>query len=446
MRYLAFCALILVSFIGYSYQQASVCRADIGLIIDDSGSITEGGQTQNWDAVKNFLKLVVQKFIAIGDAGTHFAANRFSNRANMVFQLNSYSTEQEYTDAITRMRYSGGNTNTSGGLLTMLDVQFSEANGNRRDARDIFILITDGKPTRDVEKTAPAIERIHNANIRLIGVGVTDAVDEEQMRKFVRDPDCTKTPNDYYCTLPENPYADSYLFVREFSQLESILENLIDQSCATIRPTGPPPTPRPRISTLPPPGRCTNSGDVLFILDASGSIGYNNFMKQKEFIKSIILDFTIGSQSTRVSVLTFTEDANINFRLNTYNNRPDIIKAIDEIQFTSNGRTRTDKALARAYNEVFQPGNGARGNQPDIAVLLTDGGSNDKQATMREIHIAKTRGIHFIVLGIGNWLDEYELQSLASYSYTQNLIQISSFDDLPSVRTRLRDLICNSEY
>jgi len=294
-----------------------------------------------------------------------------------------------------------------------------------------------------VEKTAPAIERIHNSGIRLIGVGVTDAVDELQMRKFVRDPDCSKTPDDYYCTLPENPYADSYLFVQEFSQLESILEALIRESCTTIKPTAGP-TQAPRASTLPAPGQCITSGDVLFILDASGSIGYNNFMKQKEFIKSIILDFTIGSRSTRVSVVTFTEDATVNFRLNSYNNRDDIIKAIDEIKFTSNGKTRTDKALARAYNEVFQAGNGARDDQPDIVVLLTDGGSNEKEETMREIHIAKTRGLHFIVLGIGTWLDLYELQSLASYSYEQNLIQVNSYDDLPSVRTRLRDLICGN--
>ncbi|CAD5110740.1 DgyrCDS110 [Dimorphilus gyrociliatus] len=423
----------------------SKCRGDIGLIIDDSGSITDTDppSMQNWIDVKNFIFKIIDKFEVTGDRGTHFAANRFSNRANVVFQLNQYTSKSDYKNAIERMRYSGGNTNTSGGLLTMLDEQFTEANGNRPDARDIFILITDGKPTRDIEKTPQVIKRIHDMNIRLIGVGVTAFVNETQMREFVRDPDCTVNPNHRYCPKETNEYANSYLEVERFDQLDGILDDLIEGSCATLKPTTPA-TAQPRFSTLPAPGFCLKTADILFMLDASGSMGYDNFMRQKEFVKSIITDFTIGTRSTRVAVVTFTGDATVNFRLNAFNSREDIIKAIDAIQFKRNGQTRTDRAIARAYNDIFQRGNGARDDQPDIVVLLTDGGSNSKRETMREIHIAKTRGLHFIVLGIGKWLDIYELQSLASYSHEENLIRIDSYRNLPSVRTRLRNLVCRN--
>lgn len=435
---------ILFTIAGIVNTQAT-CRGDIGLIIDDSGSITEPNREnfQNWNSVKNFIFKIIDKFEVSGERATRFAANRFSNKANVVFQLNQYTTKDEYKRAIENMKYSGGNTNTSGGLLTMLDEQFTEANGNRRNARDIFILITDGKPTWDVDRTEPAIKRIHDNGIRLIGVGVTDNVDENQMREFVRDPDCALNPRLPYCPTETNNYANSYLEVEKFDELDNVLDDLIAGSCVTIKPT-PGQTDQPKFSSLPPPGSCSRAADVLFMLDASGSMGYQNFMRQKDFIKSIILDFTIGSQSTRVSLVTFTGDATVNFRLNTHNNRADILKAIDEIKYSRDGRTRTDRAIAKAYNEVFQRGNGARDNQPDIVVLLTDGGSNQKKETMREIHIAKTRGLHFIVLGIGSWLDMYELQSLASYSHKDNLILVDKYENLPSFKTRLRDLICRS--
>ena len=55
---------------------------------------------------------------------------------------------------------------------------FNVANGDRPDVDDVAILITDGIPTREVDKLAAEVQDIKNRGIRILGVGVTSAVRE----------------------------------------------------------------------------------------------------------------------------------------------------------------------------------------------------------------------------------------------------------------------------
>ena len=51
-----------------------------------------------------------------------------------------------------------------------------------------------------------------------------------------------------------------------------------------------------------------------------------------------------------------------------------------------------------------------------------------------------------ICAGIGNWINGMELTMLASYPYTTNYIQVSSFNDLNAgLSQTLLDLVCDSK-
>ena len=51
---------------------------------------------------------------------------------------------------------------------------------------------------------------------------------------------------------------------------------------------------------------------------------------------------------------------------------------------------------------------GDRADKKNIAVVLTDGGSNRKSDTIRRALELKQKA-HVLVVAVGNWLDEYEL-------------------------------------
>ena len=48
-------------------------------------------------------------------------------------------------------------------------------------------------------------------------------------------------------------------------------------------------------------------------------------------------------------------------------------------------------------------------------------------------------------VGIGNWLDLYELEMMASYPTERNMIRVQNFDSLNSIVNTIRDAACDSK-
>ena len=107
------------------------------------------------------------------------------------------------------------------------------------------------------------------------------------------------------------------------------------------------------------------------------------------------------------------------------------------------GTTNTASALDLVTNNMF---NSDRPNVPNIAIIFTDGGSNNKKATIKSALLAK-RKMTIVTVGIGGWTDQYELKAIASDPYSVNYWEMKRFDDLKTenFRTRLRNFICNSK-
>ena len=49
-------------------------------------------------------------------------------------------------------------------------------------------------------------------------------------------------------------------------------------------------------------------------------------------------------------------------------------------------------------------------------------------------------------VGIGSWLDLYELEMMASYPTERNMIRVQNFDSLNSIVNTIRDAACDSKY
>jgi len=55
---------------------------------------------------------------------------------------------------------------------------FNRANGDRPDVPNVAVLITDRVPTREVDGLEHEVTRIKNDSIRIVGVGITNAVSQ----------------------------------------------------------------------------------------------------------------------------------------------------------------------------------------------------------------------------------------------------------------------------
>ncbi|WAR30004.1 COCA1-like protein [Mya arenaria] len=101
--------------------------------------------------------------------------------------------------------------------------------------------------------------------------------------------------------------------------------------------TLPPTTPAPKAD-------CQAQADIMFLLDSSGSVGSPNFQTMKGFVHDMMNSFNIGPNAVQVGVDTFQTSVKAEFYMNTYQDRPSVQQAINNIAYHS-GLTNTGEAL-----------------------------------------------------------------------------------------------------
>ena len=173
---------------------------------------------------------------------------------------------------------------------------------------------------------------------------------------------------------------------------------------------------------------CEVSGlDLIFVMDASGSVGYSNFQTMKNFVYDIVNSFEVGSDSVRVGVMSFASSYSFHFHLNTYSSKSSVLSAVNNLPYSSGG-TDTAGALNAVRTIGFTTSNGARPTTqgiPRIAVVITDGRSNSYSHTVSAATAMHNAGIIGFAIGISG-ANVNELNAIASkLSY---VAFISSFD------------------
>ena len=90
---------------------------------------------------------------------------------------------------------------------------------------------------------------------------------------------------------------------------------------------------------------------------------------------------------------------------------------------------------------------GDRPSNPNILVLLVRGRSSDQAATLAAADRARRAGIYVITVGLGNYLNVYELENIASQPREQNSLKFAKVDDKSSLSILLTmyNLVCASE-
>ena len=113
--------------------------------------------------------------------------------------------------------------------------------------------------------------------------------------------------------------------------------------------------------------------DIALVLDLSGSIEtvYNAIMN---FALKVVQGLPMQFERTRIGVITFASSAKIEFDLYAHSSQEEVLNAMTFGK--SRGSTNTQDALQLLYNDLFTPSRGDRSGVDNIAVIVTDGGSN----------------------------------------------------------------------
>jgi len=78
---------------------------------------------------------------------------------------------------------------------------------------------------------------------------------------------------------------------------------------------------------------CTGRADIIFVIDASDSIRIERFPLVKQLLIDVVEQMDLGSERARVGVVKFATNASVQFNLNTYRTKHDVMAALERITF-----------------------------------------------------------------------------------------------------------------
>lgn len=155
---------------------------DIAIVLDSSSSVTE----PNFQLMLDFAKRII--YHARVDTGhQRLAALSFSSDVHVNFYLKDHSSRAAAYWAMDRIRYRLGSSNLGDALRTLRNEVFTPANGDRPDASNIAVVITDGDSSVHQHRTAMEARLLRSAGTRIYVIGV-DVADRRELTAVASSP------------------------------------------------------------------------------------------------------------------------------------------------------------------------------------------------------------------------------------------------------------------
>jgi len=187
-------------------------------------------------------------------------------------------------------------------------------------------------------------------------------------------------------------------------------------------------------------------GDIVFVLDSSGSIGIANWQLVLTFVNAIIDRLNVGPLDTHVALITYGNRAHLEFGLTNFTAKDTTAMkaAVSNAKFLDEN-TNTSGGIWLAQGVVLNAANGGRDKAPKIMIIITDGVSTyDHDKTIPYATDAKSAGTMVVVLGVGNQTSPAELNGMASVGPTGKPLEweVGGYDMLSPIQDTLSHVAC----
>ena len=194
----------------------------------------------------------------------------------------------------------------------------------------------------------------------------------------------------------------------------------------------------------------SNKVDLLFVMDNSGSIGSDNFAKQKDFV-NLMIDHSLTvtcNRSTRIALISFAELSQIKIEFDFDDHsvsatpRADLKNAVNSIAYVNGDATNTAGALKEAHSLFNDLSRGGRFDANRIVFVITDGRSNQGGPPGPEADILRqTDWVVIFVMGVANFQSvssQTELHAIASDPENDEgrVLVVDNFDDMEAIAAR----------
>ncbi|XP_034029371.1 collagen alpha-6(VI) chain [Thalassophryne amazonica] len=366
-------------------------EADIFFLIDHSGSI----YPSDFQDMKKFITEFLHTF-RISPQHVRVGVVKYADSPTLEFDLTAYTEAKTLEKAVENIKQIGGGTET-GRALSFMGPRFDQGRVTRgHKVTEYLIVITDGKSTDDVK--APAA-KLRAQDVIVYAIGVKNA-DQTQLEEIAGEHKRT-------------------FFVNNFDALKPIKDDIITDICS--------------------PDACKDiPGDLVFLIDSSGSIYPDDYQKMKDFMKSVIQKSIIGKDEVHVGVLQYSSVQQKEFLLNQYYTKDALTAAINGMEQIGGG-TDTGKAITEV-STFFDAASGGRPHLRQRLVVITDGESQDEvsgpAAALRD------KGVVIYAIGV---MDANTTQLLEITGSHDRVYAERDFDALKDLESHVAMDLCDPE-
>ena len=187
---------------------------------------------------------------------------------------------------------------------------------------------------------------------------------------------------------------------------------------------------------------CKEENDVAILVDVSSSMA-TSVDRIRDFLVDFVTNYiAIGEEHTHLSLVTYSSSARMVFGLHEYYSTEDMVADIQTSLVPEYGGSKATAAFRVLTDQVFGANGDPRPDKRQVAVVFTDGNSNDVDATLNGAAAAKERNIEFIVVAMGKWVNTVEVRGIASDPDDLNVLYVEDIDKLGEHANSLRNLIC----
>ncbi|XP_003795739.2 vitrin isoform X2 [Otolemur garnettii] len=380
------------------------CKVDLSFLIDGSSSIGK----RRFRIQKQFLADVAQA-LDIGPAGPLMGIVQYGDNPATQFNLKTHMNSHDLKTAIEKITQKGGLSNAGRAISFVTKNFFSKANGNRGTAPNVAVVMVDGWPTDKVEE---ASRLARESGINIFFITIEGAVENEKQHmpepNFVNKAVCRT--NGFYA-----------FHVQSWFGLHKTLQPLVKRVCDTER--------------LACSKTCLNSADIGFVIDGSSSVGTGNFRTVLQFVANLSREFEISDTDTRVGAVQYTYEQRLEFGLDRYSSKADVLNAIKRVGYWSGG-TSTGAAINYALEQLFKK---SKPNKRKLMILVTDGRSyDDVRIPALAAHL---KGVITYAIGVA-WAAQEELEVIATHPARDHSFFVDEFDNLYQYVPRIIQNIC----
>ena len=109
------------------------------------------------------------------------------------------------------------------------------------------------------------------------------------------------------------------------------------------------------LDVIPESTVCKTSmkGDIVFLLDNSGSINPIRFGKMVSFARDIVSHFSVGRNEVQFGMDVYAQTTRVQFKLNQYSTKQEIVQALGRMRYTKGRKTNMGDALLHLRTKSF---------------------------------------------------------------------------------------------